>query len=173
MRFILIIFLGFAWLPFGTGANETLSGGDLHELLSVKIRTVQHMALNPTLVRAVRHQNAADLNAEEIAQRDRAWQQTNEITQFKWSLQQSKAGRLLRRHVEGNPSINEAFLTDQRGANVAAFPATSCDRCQVALKLDLDTRYRISTLKGEVFEGHRCPKCDAPELTFVPGETFI
>lgn len=125
MRSILTLLLGLAWLPFGALADEIPFEGDLEELLAVKIRTVQHMALNPTIVRAVRRQNATNLDDGAIAQRDREWRETKELTQFKWTLQQNKAGRLLRRHVDGNPSFNEAFLTDQRGANVAAFPPTS------------------------------------------------
>lgn len=54
-----------------------------------------------------------------------------------------------------------------------AYPSTCCDRCQLPLKLDAETRYRISTLKGQVYEGHVCPRCQAAELRFEPGESFL
>jgi hypothetical protein len=107
------------------GAQQDISKAELEELLRVKVRTVQHMALNPLLVRAVRQQNASGLTAEEVARRDKAWSATKELTPFKLSLQSSPAGRFLKQQIERSTSFNEAFLTDHQGANVAAFPATS------------------------------------------------
>lgn len=107
------------------GAQQDIRKSELEELLRVKIRTVQHMALNPLLVRAVRQQNASGLTAEEITRRDKAWRATKELTPFKLSLQTSPAGRFLKRQVERSTSFNEAFLTGNQGANVAAYPATS------------------------------------------------
>ncbi len=107
-------------------AQAQLSDTELRELLRVKIRTVQHMALNPTVVRAVRRQNAQALPQEEIEARDNTWSENGELTAFKRSLQDNPAGRFLRTHVlRTDASFNEAFLTDSRGANVAAYPATS------------------------------------------------
>ena len=108
-----------------TTAQEDISQSELDDLLSVKRRTVQHMALNPMLVRAVRQQNASGLTAEEVARREKAWRASKEVTPFKLSLQTSPAGRFLKQQVERSTSFNEAFLTDNQGANVAAFPATS------------------------------------------------
>jgi len=106
-------------------AQQDISRSELEELLRVKIRTVQHMALNPLLVRATRKQNASGLTAEEITRRDTAWRASKELTPFKLSLQTSPAGRFLKQQVERSSSFNEAFLTDNQGANVAAYPATS------------------------------------------------
>jgi len=108
-----------------SGAQQDISDSELEELLHVKVRTVQHMALNPLLVRAVRQQNATGLTPEEIARREKAWRATKELTPFKLSLQTSPAGRFLKQQVQRSTSFNEAFLTDNQGANVAAFPATS------------------------------------------------
>lgn len=103
-----------------------LSDTELRDLLKIKIRTVQHMALNPTVVRAVRRQNSETLSVGEIKERDKNWSGTDELTTFKRSLQENTAGRFLRRHVSReDASFNEAFLTDNQGANVAAYPATS------------------------------------------------
>jgi hypothetical protein len=106
-------------------AQQDISESELEELLRVKVRTVQHMALNPLLVRAARQQNASGLSAEEVARRDKAWRATKELTPFKLSLQTSPAGRFLKQQIERSTSFNEAFLTDNQGANVAAYPATS------------------------------------------------
>lgn len=97
----------------------------LKELLKTKIRSVQHMALNPTVIRATRRQNSEQLSLDLIKQRDDDWKSTKALTHFKRSLQENEAGRFLKRVVGLNKSFNEAFLTDNQGANVAAFPATS------------------------------------------------
>jgi hypothetical protein len=114
-----------ATLAPAVGAQQDIGESELEDLLRVKVRTVQHMALNPLLIRAVRQQNASGLTPEEIARRDKAWRATKELTPFKLSLQTSAAGRFLKAQVQRSTSFNEAFLTDNQGANVAAFPATS------------------------------------------------
>ena len=106
-------------------AQQDISESELKDLLRVKVRTVQHMALNPLLVRAVRQQNALGLTQEEINKRDKEWRATKEPTPYKISLQTSPAGRFLKEQVTRNASFNEAFLTGNQGANVAAYPATS------------------------------------------------
>ncbi len=117
--------IALALLAISANAQEDISRSDLEELLRVKVRTVQHMALNPLLVRAVRQKNASGLTLEEIGRRDKAWTATKGPTPFKLSLQTSPAGRFLSGQVNRSTSFNEAFLTDNQGANVAAFPATS------------------------------------------------
>ena len=106
-------------------AQSALDPDEVKELLRVKVRTVQHMALNPVLVRATLRQNASGLSLDEIKKRDTEWRASKESTPFKLSLQTSPAGRFLKDNVTRLDSINEAFLTDNQGANVAAFPATS------------------------------------------------
>ena len=106
-------------------AQEEFSLKEKENILQVKIRTVQHMAFNPVIVNAVRQQNAQNLSLATIQQRDEEWKTADKLTPFKRSLQNSKAGKLLKRHVTFNDSFNEAFLTDNQGANVAAYPATS------------------------------------------------
>ena len=106
-------------------ANQDIDREQLGELLRVKVRTVQHMALNPVLVHAVRSQNLGALSLELIKERDAEWRESKGITPFKRSLQTNNAGRFLRGTIERLQSLNEAFLTDNQGANVAAFPATS------------------------------------------------
>ena len=106
-------------------AQDEIDRSEIEKLIATKIRTVQHMALNPQLIQAVRRQNAQSVSLNEIKKLDDDWKGTEELTPFKRSLQQNNAGRLLKRYVSRNPFLNEAFLTDNQGANVAAFPATS------------------------------------------------
>ena len=119
------VMITLALLANSAGAQQDINKSELEELLRVKVRTVQHMALNPLLVRAVRQQNAAGLTLDEIARRDKAWRATKSPTPFKLSLQTSPPGRFLKDQIKRSTSFNEAFLTDNQGANVAAFPATS------------------------------------------------
>ncbi|MCB1805254.1 MAG: PDC sensor domain-containing protein, partial [Candidatus Competibacteraceae bacterium] len=106
-------------------AQNELSQEDLEHLLRIKIRTVQTFALNPILIEAVRLQNEQNLSLETIQQRDEKWSGSDRLTAFKLSLQRNKAGRFLKRNVDANDAIAEAFLTDNQGANVAAYPITS------------------------------------------------
>ena len=94
-------------------------------LLVPDIRGVQALANNPILRTAVKTQNAQNLTLERIQQLDKEWRKTKELTPFKRSLQESNAGTLLKQTVILNPSYGELFLTDNQGANVAAYPATS------------------------------------------------
>lgn len=109
----------------GVCGQPQIDQEELEQLLQVKVRTVQHMALNPVMVRAVRRQNASGLRLEEIEKRDEEWRASDELTPFKLALQTSDAGEFLKDQVERSTSFNEAFLTDNQGANVAAYPATS------------------------------------------------
>jgi hypothetical protein len=122
-----VVALAVLWLAgtAGAAAQEQIPQEELEGLLKVKIRTVQHLALNPVLVRATRQQNRVGLTMDEIKRRDDAWRGSKELTPFKRSQQESRAGKLLKRFVDRSISFNEAFLTDVQGANVAAYPATS------------------------------------------------
>ena len=117
--------LALALAPLAASADIDLGDEELEAALALKIRAVRHMALNPTLVRAVRRQNAEGISPSEITARDERWKSSDEVTQFKWTLQQTRAGRFLRDRVNADAAYNEAFLTDNQGANVAAFPPTS------------------------------------------------
>jgi hypothetical protein len=121
------LLIALALLPASPSAQEqnAPSRDELKQLLKTKIRSVQHMALNPTVIRATRRQNSEKLSLDLIKQRDEEWKSTDELTRFKRSLQESEAGRFLERVIGINKSFNEAFVTDNKGANVAAYPATS------------------------------------------------
>lgn len=106
-------------------AQEQINEGEIQELLKVKIRTIETLAFHPKLIEATRIQNEQNLSIQTIQQRDDEWSNTESLTPFKRSLQINKAGKILQRLIEDNDSFNEAFLTDNQGANVAAYPATS------------------------------------------------
>jgi hypothetical protein len=98
---------------------------EVKELVGTKVRMVQALARHPALVEAVKGQNGERLSAEEVLRRDDEWKSGNERYTLKMRLQRTEAGDLLRKFVARNDSFNEAFLTDNQGANVAAFPPTS------------------------------------------------
>lgn len=124
---ILALLIALVMFPMTLFAQEqeSLSQEELKQLLKTKIRSVQHMALNPTVIRATRRQNSESLTLDLIKQRDKEWKSTEELTHFKRALQENDAGRFLKRVIGINKSFNEAFVTDNQGANVAAYPATS------------------------------------------------
>ncbi len=106
-------------------ADETPTQEQLANVLKVKVRTVQHMALNPLLVGAVLEQNEEQLSLDEIKRRDADWKASRDLTDIKRQLMGSRAAELLRSTVGDGSTFTEAFLTDNQGANVAVFPPTS------------------------------------------------
>jgi len=113
-------------LPVVTQAEIELSDAQIEELLEVKIRFATHMAFQPNIIRAVEAQNDQKLTLAEIKERDQMWIEANggnnalirEITH-------NDIARYLKRRVENNTAIDEVFITDNQGANVAAYPPTS------------------------------------------------
>lgn len=119
------ILLSLLLVPGLVMANE-LSQQELEDLLEVKIRFARHMALNPSIVRAVEAQNGEQLALAEIKRRDDEWKNAgDELTPFMKDITGNKVARYFARRVENNVAIDEVFLTDNQGANVAAFPPTS------------------------------------------------
>ena len=125
VRWGLLLLLAATFSAPAAAQQLGLSQEQLEDVLAPKIKAVKRLAANLTVVDAVKAQNAKETNIEQIKEVDREWRSTKELTSFKRSLQTSQAGRFLRRHVRRNPTYGEAFLTDKRGANVAAYPATS------------------------------------------------
>lgn len=123
-RGFLLLFVATFTAP--AAAQEfAFSPEQLEVVLARKITEVKRLAANLIVVNAVKAQNAEETNIEQIKRIDDKWRSTKTLTAFKRSLQRTPAGRFLRRHVRRNPTYGEAFLTDKRGANVAAYPATS------------------------------------------------
>ena len=103
-----------------------LSPEQIRDLLGVKIRFATHMAFNPSIVRAVEEQNSRAITLAEIKNRDETWKNAGgSMNGLIREVTQNDVARYFRRRVENNSAIDEVFLTDNQGANVAAFPPTS------------------------------------------------
>jgi hypothetical protein len=127
---IAFIAIGFAIAGLAVAAPKTSDDGytqiQLRRLLRTKIETISEIAHNAVIISAVRKQNRKSLPPEKIDAIDATWQATNDDTPFKKSLQENEAGRYFQSLIDFNDSIyTEAFLTDRRGANVAAYPITT------------------------------------------------
>ena len=113
-------------VPGLSQAQGELSQEEIENLLGVKIRFATHMAFNPSIVRAVQQQNAQNLQLAEIKQRDDGWKGADgKMTPLIRETTQNEVARYFQRRVENNGAIDEVFLTDNQGANVAAYPPTS------------------------------------------------
>lgn len=121
------IVAGTAFAEMSSGpVHECFSQTQLKRLLRTKIETIEEMASSQTIIDAVRKQNRSSLSPAKIKQIDAEWIQTNDHTPFKTSLQENTVGKYFQSLINFNESIyNEAFLTDRRGANIAAYPATT------------------------------------------------
>lgn len=109
----------------GVCAQQHLDRGKLLERLQVKIRTIRHMAFHPVIVRAVRTQNNQKLSLDVIKRRDEQWQSAKQENALQRSILHSEASQVLKTFIQGNVDFNEAFATDDQGANVAMYPTTS------------------------------------------------
>lgn len=107
-------------------AQTALTATEIEELLVVKIRFASHMAYNPTIIRAVQSQNEQGISLAEIKKRDENWVNAkgspNSLIR---EITQNEVAKYFRQRVENNTAIDEVFLTDNQGANVAAYPPTS------------------------------------------------
>ncbi len=111
-----------ASLSFG----EAMSQSQLQEVIKDKIAGVVKMGSHSLIVKATKAQNSKKMSLASIKKADDKWKATKDLTPFKKSLQESPVGKFLKQKIGLNKSIySEAFLTDNQGANVAAYPATS------------------------------------------------
>ena len=117
----------FLVLPLVSQANEVdLSDEQIEELLDVKIRFATHMAYQPNIIRAVEAQNNQGLSLSEIKDRDQMWIDANGgSNSLIRQITRNDIARYLKRRVDNNTAIDEVFITDNQGANVAAYPPTS------------------------------------------------
>ena len=121
-----ILFIYLLVFPGLLLADDDLSQDQLEDLLGVKIRFARHMALNPSIVRAVESQNGQQLALAEIKRRDDEWKNAGgKPTELIKNITGNSVAQYFQRRVENNGAIDEVFLTDNQGANVAAFPPTS------------------------------------------------
>ena len=113
-------------IPSVSFAESDLSDSEIEELLDVKIRFATHMAFQPNVIRAVEAQNNQGLSLSEIKERDQMWIDANGgMNSLIREITRNDVARYLQRRVENNSAIDEVFITDNQGANVAAYPPTS------------------------------------------------
>ena len=107
-------------------AASELTPDQIEELLGVKIRFARHMTFNPSIIRAVENQNNLKISLAQIKSNDESWKNAGDSSNaLVRQVTQNKIAIYFERRVENNPAIDEVFLTDNQGANVAAFPPTS------------------------------------------------
>jgi hypothetical protein len=80
---------------------------------------------NPTLVAAVKEQNAKQQTLDAIKSRDATWRKTSGIDDFMKPLMENEAAKELIRLEKSKPYYFELFLMDNQGANVAMTNKTS------------------------------------------------
>ena len=86
---------------------------------------LQRHAAHPTIVSAVREQNAKDISLDDIKMIDKDWIDGMQ-SKLATKLQNNSAGTYLRNGVVlKNHVFTEAFLCDKRGAVVGEYPKTS------------------------------------------------
>jgi len=91
-----------------------------------KAKDVVALAANPIIIDAVKAHNKLKIPLALIKQRDSQWLASPANSAFKLSLQRNRIGVLLKSTVLRNRAIySEAFVTDNQGANVGAYPVTT------------------------------------------------
>ena len=80
---------------------------------------------NPTLVSAVKKQNAKSQTLEQIKQADDKWRGTSGVDGFMKTLMENDAAKELALLEASKPYFFELFLMDDKGANVAMTNKTS------------------------------------------------
>ena len=116
-------------IAFGLLALTSSSAPKLDPALEAKVRTraaiVTEWASDPIVVEAVKEANARPLGMDEIERIDAKWQATRGVDEFIRGLIDHPAAVRLRELRESHPELQEAFVTDARGANVACTNKTS------------------------------------------------
>ncbi len=105
---------------------EGITETGLKRLLRSKILMAQSIAANDIIVNAVLSQNAKLIPMSQIRALDAQWRADTSLSSLKLAYQSNPPGRYIRDVIETAPDIfSEIFVTDNQGANVAAYPATS------------------------------------------------
>jgi hypothetical protein len=93
--------------------------------VEARIEVLRTWASDPIVVQAVRTANAHPRSKEEIDALDRAWEESTSVTSFMRTLIEHPAAQRLKELRTSSPELQEAFLTDALGANVAITNKTS------------------------------------------------
>lgn len=114
-----------AVLAFTTlSSHAELSQAELQEILKPRIDGLMFLTKNAMILDAIREQNRADASLEAIQKIDEEWKAGK--SPLIEELQSNKVGAFLKNIIIQQSDVyTEAFVTDAKGANVAAYPATS------------------------------------------------
>lgn len=121
---IAMLFLG---LSLATAATPSCADKiSFKEIIASKQYLVEKLARSPVVIDAVLAQNAKKTSLDQIKKLDQEWINSKPDAPVKIEMQKTPVGELIKLQVQMKPDIfNEIFLTDNQGANVTAYPATS------------------------------------------------
>jgi hypothetical protein len=115
-----------AALVLGPTASERQKADDeLQAEVEARTAIVEQWASDPLVVQAVRDANATLRTMGEIELIDTRWQATTGVDEFIGNVIGHPAAERLRELRVSNPELQEAFVTDRLGANVASTNKTS------------------------------------------------
>ncbi len=98
----------------------------IHEIVESKLLIAKKLARSPVIIRAVQRQNNTQLSLAVIKERDKQWVNSSPNSTFKIAMQNTAVGNVIKLYLKAKTDIfNEIFLTDNQGANVTAYPATT------------------------------------------------
>lgn len=106
--------------------QTALQGKDLlREQLRETLSELRNIANEDILIQSAGAQTDIRLSRDTILSRDKAWKENTDVV-FKQEITTNTPSQLLKSKVDGAGSRwTELFVTDNQGANVAAYPATS------------------------------------------------
>ena len=98
---------------------------ELQAEVEARVPIVERWASDPIVVRAVREANQKPRSMAEIELIDAQWQETHGVDDFIRAIIEHPAAARLRELRSANPELQEAFVTDRLGANIATTNKTS------------------------------------------------
>lgn len=105
-------------------SQAEMAQAELQKILKPRIDGLMFLTKNAMFLDAIREQNRANASLEEIQKIDADWKAGK--SPLIQELQDNKVGAFLKNIIVQQSDVyNEAFVTDAKGANVAAYPATS------------------------------------------------
>ena len=110
----------------GTNTSERQkSDSELRAQVEARVSIVERWAADPVIVRAVREANENLRPMSEIEAIDAKWRKTTGVDDFIRTIIDHPAAERLRELRASNPELQEAFLIDRLGANIASTNKTS------------------------------------------------
>ena len=124
MRLVVLVCIGLFCI--NASADPAVDQTMLQTILEKDIQRLQKIVTNEILVNAVKEQNAQGQKLAEIQEKDALWKGSDDTAPLKTTMLSTDASQYLKQLITHQGRLyNEAFLTDDQGANVATFPLTS------------------------------------------------